>query len=215
MFYKNSHYKAQLPVSVVLNVSPKILAKSNKVKHDEFKHFVYAFLLKEDFMFKEEIVQELSLIEIAKLEAIKEFKTKSKVSKSNKEYLKSLEIEVDLHIEELVENINGLSNFEMLNIQIEKFDKTMDNAFENNTKKIIFISKWPVLFMAICWILFFLNQYYNLNYYKFGVLPRNLSGLKGIIFSVFIHGDVEHIASNTLPILILCLLNTSVSSSFK
>jgi hypothetical protein len=139
LFYKNSHYKAQLPVSVVLNVSPKILSKSNKVKHDEFKHFVYAFMLKDDFIFKEEIVQELSLIDIAKLEAIKEFKTKNKISKSNKEYLKSLELEVDLHIEELVENINGLSNFEMLNIQIEKFDKTMDIAFENNTKKIIFI----------------------------------------------------------------------------
>lgn len=139
LFYKNTHYKAQIPVSVVLNVSPKIISKTDKVKHDEFKHSVYTFLLKDDFIYKEEIVQELSLIEISKLEALKEFKSNTKISKSSKEFLKSLELEVDLHIEELIENVKGLSNIEMLNIQIEKFEKTMDKAFENNLKKIVFI----------------------------------------------------------------------------
>ncbi len=139
MFYKNTHYKAQIPVSVVLNVSPKIISKTDKVKHDEFKHSVYTFLIKDDFIYKEEIVQELSLIEISKLEALKEFKSNTKISKSSKEFLKSLELEVDLHIEELIENVKGLSNIEMLNIQIEKFEKTMDKAFENNLKKIVFI----------------------------------------------------------------------------
>lgn len=137
LFYKNTHYKAQIPVSVVLNVSPKIISKTDKVKHDEFKHSVYTFLIKDDFIYKEEIVQELSLIEISKLEALKEFKSNTKISKSSKEFLKSLE--VDLHIEELIENVKGLSNIEMLNIQIEKFEKTMDKAFENNLKKIVFI----------------------------------------------------------------------------
>lgn len=73
-------------------------------------------------------------------------------------------------------------------------------------KKIIYIAKWPLLFLLICWALFLVNQQYQLNYYKFGVLPRDFSGLKGIVLSVFIHGDIEHIASNTLPILILGML---------
>lgn len=60
--------------------------------------------------------------------------------------------------------------------------------------------------MAICWILFFLNKHYSLNYYKYGVLPRDLNGIKGIVLSVFIHGDLEHLVSNTLPILILGML---------
>lgn len=139
ILFKNTHFKAQLPIAEVLHVSPKILANSTIIKHEEFKYPVFAFMLKDDFIFKEEIAQELSLIDIAKLKSIKEFKSKSKISKSNKEYLKSLELEVDLHIEELVDNVSGLSNFEMLNIQLEKFDKTLDKAFEGQLKKIIFI----------------------------------------------------------------------------
>jgi membrane associated rhomboid family serine protease len=73
-------------------------------------------------------------------------------------------------------------------------------------KKIVYVAKWPLLFLSICWILFFLNQYYQLNYYKYGVLPRDVEGLKGIFSSVFIHGDLEHITSNSLPILVLGML---------
>jgi membrane associated rhomboid family serine protease len=73
-------------------------------------------------------------------------------------------------------------------------------------KKIVYVAKWPLLFLSICWILFFLNQYYQLNYYKYGVLPRDLEGIKGVFSSVFIHGDLEHITSNSLPILVLGML---------
>ncbi len=38
------------------------------------------------------------------------------------------------------------------------------------------------------------------------MLPRDVSGLKGIILSVFIHGDLDHIASNSIPILVLGML---------
>jgi membrane associated rhomboid family serine protease len=38
------------------------------------------------------------------------------------------------------------------------------------------------------------------------VLPRDVEGLKGIFSSVFIHGDLEHITSNSLPILVLGML---------
>ena len=58
---------------------------------------------------------------------------------SNKEYLRSLEKEVDLHITELVDKPEGLSNFEMLNIQLEKFENELDAAIFKNMKKIIFI----------------------------------------------------------------------------
>ncbi len=38
------------------------------------------------------------------------------------------------------------------------------------------------------------------------MLPRDVEGLKGIFSSVFIHGDLEHITSNSLPILVLGML---------
>jgi dsDNA-specific endonuclease/ATPase MutS2 len=82
---------------------------------------------------------DLNLIDLEKLKSIKEFKSKEKISRSSREYLKSLEKEVDLHIGELIEETNGLSNFEMLNIQLERFEKELDEAIEKNMKKIVFI----------------------------------------------------------------------------
>ena len=139
LFYKNTHFKTQMPIVEIVNISPKTLAASNLIKHDEFKFPVYGFLLKDEFLAQTNVEQELSLVDIAKLKGIKEFNSRAKVSKSNKEYLKSLEKEVDLHITELIENPDGLSNFEMLNIQLEKFDNELDNAILKNMKKIVFI----------------------------------------------------------------------------
>jgi membrane associated rhomboid family serine protease len=34
-------------------------------------------------------------------------------------------------------------------------------------------------------------------------MPRNTEGLKGIFTSIFIHGNIKHIASNSLPLLVL------------
>ncbi len=49
------------------------------------------------------------------------------------------EKEIDLHIEELVPDISGLSNAEMLEIQLRQFSREMDNAIRNHFRKIIFI----------------------------------------------------------------------------
>ena len=49
------------------------------------------------------------------------------------------EKEVDLHIEELTEDISSLSNSEMLIIQMQHFAKEMDNAIRKNFQRIIFI----------------------------------------------------------------------------
>ena len=44
-----------------------------------------------------------------------------------------------MHINELIDKTNGLSNFEMLNIQLECFEKELDMAIAKKFKKIIFI----------------------------------------------------------------------------
>lgn len=49
------------------------------------------------------------------------------------------EKEVDLHIEELVNDFAGLSNGEMVKIQLERFSKEMDNAMRNHFSRIVFI----------------------------------------------------------------------------
>jgi membrane associated rhomboid family serine protease len=62
---------------------------------------------------------------------------------------------------------------------------------------------FPFLFVAICWLVFGLEHLNNWHLSYFGVLPRSSKGLMGIVTSVFIHGDLGHIASNSLPLLVL------------
>ncbi|QZE15040.1 DUF2027 domain-containing protein [Halosquirtibacter laminarini] len=47
--------------------------------------------------------------------------------------------EVDLHIDALLDNTNGLSKSEMLRHQIEAFNKEMESAIKDKIKRIIFI----------------------------------------------------------------------------
>lgn len=48
-------------------------------------------------------------------------------------------IEVDLHINELLDNTNGLSSADMLNLQIDEFRRVMDENLKNVGQKIVFI----------------------------------------------------------------------------
>ena len=47
--------------------------------------------------------------------------------------------EIDLHIEELIDDHTGLSNAEIVTIQLNHFRKRLDEAILNNKRKIIFI----------------------------------------------------------------------------
>ena len=38
---------------------------------------------------------------------------------------------------------------------------------------------------------------------KFGIIPRNLSGLRGILFAPFLHSGLSHLITNTIPFAIL------------
>ncbi len=139
LLFKKTHFKSQIPISEVVYITPDNLSKSSTIKHPEFKFPVYAFLLKDEFETSKKIEVKLTDTDISKLRSIKEFISKDKISKSHKEYLKSLEKEVDLHIEELIDSTQGMTNHEILSIQMEKFEKELDAAISKGMKKIIFI----------------------------------------------------------------------------
>ncbi len=139
ILYKNTFYRAQLPISEIVYLAGDTLANTKAIKHQEFKLPVFAFVLKDEFIQRQNVETELRPEDVERLKTIKEFKPNERTSKSAKEYLKSLEKEVDLHIEELVENVSGLSNFDMLKIQRERFEKELDKAMTGNIRKIIFI----------------------------------------------------------------------------
>jgi membrane associated rhomboid family serine protease len=63
-------------------------------------------------------------------------------------------------------------------------------------------------FIIIMGLVFLADYLLHLNLYKFGVLPRNFSGLIGIITSPFIHSTqgYEHLFNNSIPMLVLTWL---------
>jgi len=66
-------------------------------------------------------------------------------------------------------------------------------------------STWiiPTFLLVVNWFVFYIDNSFHLNLDLHGIYPRTFSGLQGVIFSPFLHGDLNHIASNTLPLFIL------------
>ncbi len=61
----------------------------------------------------------------------------------------------------------------------------------------------PLVSVLVIWIVYWSEVHFGLNFNDFGVYPRRLSGLKGVILSPFVHGSVEHLYNNTLPLAVL------------
>ncbi len=53
------------------------------------------------------------------------------------------------------------------------------------------------------WAIFFLEFEYQVPFSRYGILPRTEIGLIGIFMAPMLHGSVQHIISNTFPILFL------------
>jgi len=66
-------------------------------------------------------------------------------------------------------------------------------------------STWiiPTFMLLLIWLVFYIDRSFHLNLNEHGILPRTFSGLQGVVFSPFLHGDLNHIASNSLPLFIL------------
>ena len=61
----------------------------------------------------------------------------------------------------------------------------------------------PLIAVLAIWTVFWVEVRFGLNFNDFGIHPRRLSGLKGVLFGPFIHGSLEHLYNNTLPLAIL------------
>lgn len=73
-------------------------------------------------------------------------------------------------------------------------------------KKRMWLALLPsVVCVALVWLSFALGQteLFESSISRWGIMPRELAGLKGIILSPFIHSSLSHVWSNTLPLLIL------------
>lgn len=61
----------------------------------------------------------------------------------------------------------------------------------------------PVLAIVIIWLVYFIEIKFNFNFNKYGIYPHTIKGLRGILFSPFIHGDFKHLFNNSIPLLVM------------
>ena len=66
--------------------------------------------------------------------------------------------------------------------------------------------KFSFILLIIIWSVKLFEIIFGYDFKQYGVLPRNLNGLVGVLFSPLIHSDTNHLLSNSLPVIILCLL---------
>lgn len=74
-----------------------------------------------------------------------------------------------------------------------------DNHFKYSNSVIAL----PLFFVLFLWFVYWLQIKFDFDFFENGIFPRTISGLKGVIFSPFIHSDLEHLYNNSIPLLIL------------
>lgn len=138
LFFSNTHYRAQIPIAEIVHVNEKVLQNISMIQNESFKNPVYVFLLKDDFIEKNWKKVELTQYDIERLKNLKEFNSESNQSKPAHSG-ELLEMELDLHIEELVDSVQGMSNHEMLQLQLRRFQQALNKAVQQGCKKLVVI----------------------------------------------------------------------------
>lgn len=61
----------------------------------------------------------------------------------------------------------------------------------------------PLIAVISIWTVYWMELRFQINLNEYGIYPQKISGLQGIFFSPFIHGSLEHLYNNTIPLAIL------------
>jgi membrane associated rhomboid family serine protease len=61
----------------------------------------------------------------------------------------------------------------------------------------------PGLMVLALWVVYAFDKVFALDLARFGILPRTVQGLLGIVITPFVHADLEHLFNNSAPVLVL------------
>lgn len=64
---------------------------------------------------------------------------------------------------------------------------------------------YPITFVLLIWIVFWAEVRFGFDFGRYGIYPRSVEALPGILVSPFVHGDIEHLFHNTVPLFVLSL----------
>ena len=77
---------------------------------------------------------------------------------------------------------------------------------EEQKKRIINSLTIPVQFILLIWAIHFFQIITGFDFGRYGIFPRELFGLRGILFSPLIHSDLRHLLSNSAPMFLLSVM---------
>ncbi|TRZ44243.1 rhomboid family intramembrane serine protease [Robertkochia solimangrovi] len=62
---------------------------------------------------------------------------------------------------------------------------------------------FPLFFTLVMWVVYWAELQFHVYLNDWGIYPRTLKGLRGIIAGPFIHGSLKHLYNNTIPVFVL------------
>ena len=134
--YKQIPFEAKPALDIELKINPTKFYKLHSFRENDY--------FDEDAMLvtivKNDVMDLGMLIDPQQLQrAISEKRVPEQKPQSKPQNPKPAIIEVDLHIDKLIDNTNGLSRADMLNYQLEKFNQVMQANLKRKGQKIVFI----------------------------------------------------------------------------
>lgn len=81
-------------------------------------------------------------------------------------------------------------------------------ASDPQRRRILTAAFMPGVAVLVLWMVHLLAGAYGWDLARFGLWPRHAEGLPGIVLAPFIHGDLEHLFNNSVPLFVLgwCLV---------
>ncbi|MDT0552589.1 rhomboid family intramembrane serine protease [Urechidicola vernalis] len=61
----------------------------------------------------------------------------------------------------------------------------------------------PFIAVFSIWLVYWSEIRFGYNFTKYGILPKTVTGLKGVLYSPFIHSSTSHLINNSIPLAVL------------
>ncbi|MFK5957946.1 MAG: rhomboid family intramembrane serine protease [Lutibacter sp.] len=61
----------------------------------------------------------------------------------------------------------------------------------------------PLITIILIWIIYYVEIKFGFNFNKYGIYPKSIIGLRGILFSPFIHSNTSHLINNSVPLFVM------------
>jgi dsDNA-specific endonuclease/ATPase MutS2 len=141
LFFNEKEHQHQAPVSEIIKLKPIKLYKENAFAQNNFiseKALIMPVTHLNDSL--ENPTQQISKVDLSKILFQKQ--TYSNSTKKSKPHISndpSAEMEINLHIEELLDSYKGMSNGEIIQVQLKHFQQALDKAINEHYRKLVVI----------------------------------------------------------------------------